>query len=603
VVSDVSFTVAAGQILGIVGESGSGKTLTTLAVMRMLPAAASVAGGSVRYRGQDLLAMPESEITKLRGDRLGMIFQDPLAFLNPLMTVGQQIREVLRLHGVSREQAAKRALELLKLVGVRDASRRIDDYPHQFSGGMRQRVIIAIAIANNPSLLLADEPTTALDVTVQAEILELLSKLRDELGAGLIMITHDIGVVEQICDDVAVMYAGRIVEYGRVDDVLARPRHPYTRELMRSTPRLEVPSQRRLPVIPGQPPDILRRPSGCSFHPRCSAAMDRCAAEAPDLEDMGDGARMHEVACWAARAEPTEATFTSAPSMQLGDPADGDVVLAVEDVRISYGGPRRSWRRTDPSFAVDGVTLRARAGQAVGLVGESGCGKSTLARAIVGLLPLTSGNIEITGRQWSSGNRAERARLRRTIQMVFQDPYASLNPRQSIRSILAEPLTVHRLYQRAGQARRVRELLDQVGLPQSLLDRYPYELSGGQRQRVGIARALTVEPKIIVADEPVSSLDVSVQAQIINLLADLRDELGLALLFIAHDLSVVKHLCDEVAVMRAGRIVEHGLAGDVFGSPKHPYTRTLLAAVPGASAPKRDDVGSISTSPTRGGGQ
>ncbi|GAA0731279.1 ABC transporter ATP-binding protein [Dactylosporangium roseum] len=576
VVTDVSFQVNPGQILGVVGESGSGKSLTALSVMRMLPAAVTVDSGTVSYLGQDLLTMPEREITALRGDRIGMVFQDPMAYLNPLMTVGAQIREVLRLHGMGRKAATARAVELLDLVGVRDPGKRVEDYPHQFSGGMRQRVVIAIAVANNPTLLIADEPTTALDVTVQAGILELLGRLRDELGTALLLITHDIGVVEDVCDSIMVMYAGRAVEQGAAAAVLGDPRHPYTRELMRSTPRLDVPVLRRLPAIPGQPPDVTRRPGGCPFHPRCPLAFDRCSEEMPPARDTGAG---HRAACWLS-AEPLPAPAVStAPVREARHDDERTPILDVADARITYGRPS-PLRRTPPRIIVDGVSLKAYPGRTLGLVGESGSGKSTLARTIVGLVPLLSGRISIDGMQWTDRDR--RAELRRTVQMVFQDPYQSLNPRQTIETLLTEPLTVHRLVPREGRARRVAELMSLVGLPQSLLERYPYQLSGGQRQRVGIARALAVEPRLIVADEPVSALDVSVQAQIINLLADLRDELGLSYVVIAHDLSVVRHLCEDVAVMQAGVIVEQGPAERVFADPRHEYTRALLAASPGS---------------------
>jgi peptide/nickel transport system ATP-binding protein len=590
VIRDVSFTVRPGEILGVVGESGSGKSLTALSVMRMLPAAARLVDGTISYQGNDLLAMSDKQMSALRGDRIGMIFQDPMAFLNPLMTVGQQIREVLILHGARRADADRRCVELLELVGVRDPEQRVHDYPHQFSGGMRQRVIIAIAVANNPTLLIADEPTTALDVTVQAGILRLLSRLRTDLGAGLMLITHDIGVVEQICDSVMVMYAGQVVEYGAVADVLRDPRHPYTRELMRATPRLDAEVQARLPAIPGRPPDVTSRPAGCPFHPRCPLAMDICRTTDPDLVDRGEKAR-HLVACWASDKPLGPGAPPQAGPVATAAGGDQQVVLDVADAHISYHGRSRLWRRGEATQVVHGVDLQVRAGRALGLVGESGCGKSTLARTIVGLLPLESGRIAIDGKQWGSASPAERLELRRTVQMVFQDPYQSLNPRQTIRDIIAEPLIVHRIVGRDRRAARVAELMELVGMPQSLLDRFPYQLSGGQRQRVGIARALAMEPKLIVADEPVSALDVSVQAQIINLLADLRDELGLAYLVIAHDLSVVRHLCEDVAVMQGGVIVEHGTSDQIFSAPQHPYTRTLLAASPGSRWAEMEPTG------------
>ena len=574
VVTDVSFSVGAGQILGVVGESGSGKSITALSVLGMLPPAARVREGSITYNGRELLGRSESEMRALRGRELGMVFQDPLAYLNPLMTVGQQIREALTLHGASGAQADRRTVELLELVGVREPQRRAKEYPHQFSGGMRQRVIIAIAVANDPKLLVADEPTTALDVTVQAGILDLLGRLRDELGTALLLITHDVGIVEQVCDSVMVMYAGQVAERGRADDVLARPDHPYTRELMRSTPRLDLPQTTRLATIPGQPPDVANRPSGCPFHPRCPEALDQCRQEDPPLTLRRPG---HHAACWV----PLDTARPSAgpPAAQDAVPVTADTVLELSKISASYQQRRR---RRGPAAVpvVAEVDLTLRRGEILGLVGESGSGKSTVARAVLGMLPLTSGTIRVAGMEWAGADAAQRLVLRRTVQMVFQDPYLSLDQRQTIREALEEPLTVHRLVEPGRRADRVDELLALVGLPRSVLGRYPYQLSGGQRQRVGIARALAMKPQVLVADEPVSALDVSVQAQVINLLADLRAELGLACLVIAHDLSVVRHLCDRVAVMYAGRIVEQGTAAGVFANPQHEYTRTLLESVP-----------------------
>jgi len=584
VIEDVSFSVARGEILGVVGESGSGKSITALSVMQMLPKAAKVIEGSIEYRGRDLLGLQESAVQKLRGGEIGMVFQDPMAFLNPLMTVGQQLREVLRLHGASKKDAAVRAVELLQLVGVRDAENRVDAFPHEFSGGMRQRVIIALAVANNPTLLIADEPTTALDVTVQAGVLQLLTRLRDQLGMGLVLITHDIQIVREVCDSVMVMYGGRVLERGPVEEVFANPRQPYTRELMRSTPRLDAARLRRLSTIPGQPPDVLRRPGGCPFHPRCPLAVDRCRTEMPPLarwqEQKQEQERPHDVACWRAADADAITLEPDTTPFQAVD-AERTPILQIVDARVAYG--RKSlWSRSEPNEVVKGVSLTAYRGRTLGLVGESGCGKSTLARTIVGLQPLAGGTITIADKEWGSARSTGRRELRRVAQMVFQDPYSSLNPRHTIRDILTEPLVVHDIVPRVRRDARLQELISLVGLPKSVLDRYSYQLSGGQRQRVGIARALAMEPQLIVADEPVSALDVSVQAQIVNLLADLRDELGLALVVIAHDLSVVRHLCDEVAVMQGGRIVELADSETLFTQPQHPYTRSLLEAAPGS---------------------
>lgn len=594
VVADMSFRVAAGQTLGIVGESGSGKSLTALSVMRMLPPAAKVKTGAIRFQGQDLLSLSESQTRALRGDRIGMVFQDPQAFLNPLMTIGQQIREVLILHGAPRLRAAREAIALLDLVGVHEPHKRVDDYPHQFSGGMRQRVVIAMAVANQPALLIADEPTSALDVTVQAEILSLLARLRDELGMAMVMITHDLGVVEQICDSVLVMYAGSTMEYGNLEEVLRNPRNPYTRELLRSTPRLDMPAHRPLPTIPGKPPDVAARPGGCPFHPRCSEARKTCITEQPPLVDRASHAQ-HRVACWVSSEPLSPEAVTLAPKERDRKPSDTRVIAEVVNVHVGYRQKTRLLRGAEMRSVVHGVSLQARAGRALGIVGESGSGKTSLARAIMGVVPATAGTIRIDGREWTNLRPKERTDLRRKVQMVFQDPYASLNPRHPVHQILSEPLIVHGLAARPDLTARIEELIALVGLPTSALHSYPYQLSGGQRQRVSIARALAMEPRLIVADEPVSALDVSVQAQIINLLADLRDELGLGYIVISHDLSVVRHLCDEVAVMKEGRIVEHGETAEIFSDPQHPYTIKLLASSPGSpwatgKAPVRERI-------------
>ncbi|MDQ7903680.1 ABC transporter ATP-binding protein [Phytohabitans sp. ZYX-F-186] len=591
---ELDFDIGAGEILGVVGESGSGKSLTSLAVMRMLPDAARVTAGQILLHGEDLLTKSEKDMRRLRGRHLGIVFQDPLAYLHPLKRVGAQLRESLTVHAATRAQAATRALELLKLVGIPDAEQRIDDYPHQFSGGMRQRVMIAMAVAHNPSLLIADEPTTALDVTIQAEILRVLVRLRDELGTAVMLITHDIGVVEDTCDRVLVMYAGRIAEQAGTGTLLKSPRHPYTRELLRSVPHLNTPLLDRLPAIPGQPPDPRNRPAGCPFHDRCPDVRDRCTREMPPLERV-DADPGHSVACWVAPDTPVQIAAPAGGERRTGRP-ETEVILSVEDVRVWYTSRRWPWS-TEVVPAVDGVTFQARQGTAVGLVGESGCGKSTLAKAILGLQPVTSGRLTVAGREWSGADSHQRAALRRTVQMVFQDPYASLNPRMTVGDSIAEPLRNYHLAGRSQLAGAVRELLDQVGLPARYADSYPYQLSGGQRQRVGIARALAVSPKLIVADEPVSALDVSVQAQVINLFDDLRDRTGVGYVFITHDLAVARHMCDDILVMYAGRIVESGPASAIFANPSHPYTRTLLASAPGSGLTK--DTGLKPASGTR----
>ncbi|BCJ75179.1 ABC transporter ATP-binding protein [Catellatospora sp. IY07-71] len=566
-VDGVDLTVHRGTILGVVGESGSGKSVTARSVMRLLRSPGRVAEGTVAFDGEDLLALPDRRMRRLRGGRIAMVFQDPQSALNPVRTVGDQIAEALTAHGATRTAARARAAHLLGLVGIPDGPNRLDDYPHQFSGGMRQRVVIAIALANEPDLLIADEPTTALDVTIRAQILALLARLRDELGVAIVVITHDMGVVAELCDEVVVMYAGRVAEHGTVEQVLSAPRHPYTANLLRAMPRLDAVPAARLTAIPGTPPDPADLPAGCAFAPRCAQSTDVCAQQRPALRAV-DG---REVACWHA----ADSAVVAAPVPAAPRPPVGATVLAVEDLRVDLAGRSRLWRPATPVYAVDGVSLHVAAGETLGLVGESGCGKSSLAKAIVGLNPITSGTVRV------DGTPADPARggVRGAVQYVFQDPYASLNPRRTVGQSMAEAL-------RAGgtpadQTReRAAQLLATVGLTAAHLDRYPHAFSGGQRQRIGIARALATNPRVLLCDEPVSALDVSVQAQVINLLADLRDELGLGYLFIAHDLAVVRHLADRVAVMYLGRIVETGPAEQVYAEPQHPYTAALLSSSP-----------------------
>jgi peptide/nickel transport system ATP-binding protein len=579
----VDARVHRGEILGMVGESGAGKSMTALAMMQMLPSGVRLTGGRVRFDGTDLAAAGPRTLRQLRGGQIGMVFQDPLSSLNPLMTVGAQITEALRLHGTSRKAATARATELLDLVGIRSPQTAVTSYPHEFSGGMRQRVMIAIAVANNPRLLIADEPTTGLDVTIQAEVLALLTRLRDELGTAVLLITHDIGVVQEICDRIMVLYGGRAAETGTVAQVLGTAEHPYTFELIRSVPRLGAARQRRLATIPGTPPAPGELTGGCLFAPRCPVAQERCHHAVPPLTARGDG---HFASCWVTADGPADLTAHAAhrgepddtgSAVQPQDADPGAPIVSLQDVRIRYGAATRRNRRGAPG-AVDGVTLTARRGRVLGLIGESGSGKTSIARAIVGLVPPASGSVTVHGQLWSAATGEELARMRRTVQLVFQDSLASMNPRWRVRQIVSEPLRGNE----PGFGLTLEQLLSAVGLDPAMLDRYPDELSGGQRQRVGIARALAIGPQLIVADEPVSALDVSVQAQVINLLADLRDQFGVGLVFVAHDLAVAQHICDEVAVMYGGRIVEQGPADQVLSTPLHPYTTRLIASVPGS---------------------
>ncbi|MET7331251.1 ABC transporter ATP-binding protein [Nonomuraea sp. NPDC005650] len=568
-VNDVTFSIRPGQIVGIVGESGSGKSVAARSILRMVRSPGRITAGEVRYRDTDLLTLPEKRMRELRGREIAMVFQDPQSALNPAMTVGDQIAEALIVHGTGKRAARERALELLIQVGIPDAERRIDDYPHQFSGGMRQRVVIAVALAGSPSLLIADEPTTALDVTVQAQILRLLGRLRDELGIAVLMITHDMGVVAEMCDEVVVMYGGRVMERGSVEAIFGRPELPYTADLLAAMPRIDEHSAgRRLPAIPGAPPDPARLPKGCPFHPRCRLSEDVCEREMPELSPRGDGG--HLAACHVTRRGAEIPPMRTAAGQARRDRKPVPL-LEIDGLRVDVAADQaRLIRRHQPVYAVDGVSLTVSSGETVGLVGESGCGKSTLARTIVGINTAASGSIRVGD---GSG------RLRETVQYVFQDPYASLNPRRTIRQSLDEALAVRGL-PAAARGEEVAALMERVGLNERHLDRYPHAFSGGQRQRIGIARALAARPKLLVLDEPVSALDVSIQAQIINLLESLRDELDLGYLFIAHDLAVVRHLSDRVAVMYLGRFVEIGDAESVYTAPQHPYTAALLASSP-----------------------
>ncbi|MGP3970659.1 ABC transporter ATP-binding protein [Streptomyces sp. 6N223] len=593
-VDGVSLRLAPGETLGIVGESGSGKSTTALALMRMLPGTGRITGGTVRLGDLDLTAADPPRLRAARGARVSMIFQDPMTALNPVLSIGRHLQEALRAHG---RPSRARALELLDLVGIPDPARRIGDYPHQFSGGQRQRIVIALALANEPEVLLADEPTTALDATVQDQILSLLDRLNRETGTAILLITHNMGVVARSCRRLLVMYGGRVVEEGLTERVLAHPRHPYTAGLLAAVPRLDTPSGTRLTAIPGAPPARLDRTPGCAFAPRCALAEDRCGA-APPLVATADGTR---TACWVtgqgsapdpagSPAPGPLAAHIPAPHPGLGAavtiPLQGGggggptPLLAVTGLRKTF--PRRGHRlRSDPLVALDGVDLTLTAGETLGLVGESGSGKSTLARTLIHVHPATAGGIRFRGQDVTTPTRAALKELRREVQMVFQDPYASLNPRMTVGQIIAEPLIAHRIGDdAAARSRRVADLLKQVGLDPEAAARFPRDFSGGQRQRIGIARALAPKPAVLICDEPVSALDVSVQAQIINLLTDLQQSLGLAMIFIAHDLAVVRQVSHRIAVMRAGRIVETGDADEVCERPRHDYTRALLAAAP-----------------------
>ncbi|MBL8701254.1 MAG: ABC transporter ATP-binding protein [Alphaproteobacteria bacterium] len=581
VVDQASLAVAPGESVGIVGESGCGKSQTMLAVQRLLPPGGRIAAARMSFAGLDLATLDAESMRRLRGTGIAYVSQDALSALNPVMTVSRQLAEPLIVeHGMGAAAARIRCLELLEQVGIPAAEARLASYPHQLSGGMRQRVLIAMAISCRPRLLIADEPTTALDVTVQAQIIELLDRLRRELEMALILISHDLGLVAGVTDRVAIMYAGKIVETASTAEVFARPAHPYTQALLAAIPRLDTSLGERLSPIPGLPPDAAHRPPGCSFQPRCTRAAARCAVDRPELKPI-DGAG-HLARCWIpGEPLPGSHVSTSAPSLAPAESArEAAAKIAVHQIRVHFPVRRGILRRASGVVrAVDGVSFEIARGTTVGLVGESGSGKSTTGRALLGLAPLSAGRVDMFGVDIATLARSHDG-LPRVGQLVFQDPYASLNPRMTVGETLREVLEVHRIVPSGGATPRVRDLLDAVGLGTRVATQHPHRLSGGQRQRVAIARALAIEPQFVVCDEVVSALDVSIQGQIINLLQDLQRWKGLTYLFISHDLSVVRHISDRVVVMYGGKVIENASRAQLFDAPRHPYTHALLSAVP-----------------------
>lgn len=569
---NVSFEVRQGELFGIAGESGSGKSVLTQAVMGLLPNAEIT--GEVLFQGKNLLTLSQKEMRSYRGARIGMIFQDPLSSLHPYYTIGSQITEMIHAHErVSADEAKKRAIAMLERVGIPNAASRFNSYPHQFSGGMRQRVMIAMALVLNPPLVIADEPTTALDVTVQAQIIELLNEMRRERGTTVIMITHDLGLLSSIADHVMVMYAGNRMELASSNALFSQPAHPYTAGLLNSSPANYTPGAELVP-IPGRPPSLIHLPKGCVFKARCPQAQEICA-NPPPLRIFNDETQS---LCWLEiPASLKEKQNTLAVTSQAGMVTAPAKVIEARNVKLSYnlGGPFGPGNTLE---VLKGIDLDLYKGETLGLVGESGCGKSTLARVLAGLIPATDGSVMVEGKSLQALSGREWREMRKRIQLVFQDPFGSLNPRRRVSSIIGDPFRIHGVFAGNRRKQAVQTLMEKVGLNPEHYNRFPSEFSGGQRQRIGIARALALNPELIIFDEPVSALDVSIQAQVLNLMRELQQELNLTYLFISHDLSVVRHVCNRIAVMNKGQIVELADAESIYSDPQDPYTKTLIAA-------------------------
>jgi peptide/nickel transport system ATP-binding protein len=662
-VGNLDLHVDAGETLGIVGESGCGKSMTGLSIMGLLPPGGSIVSGSIKLNGRELVGIKDEDMRHVRGNEIAMVFQDPLTSLDPTKTIGYQVAEPVRLHrGVSKAQALDRAVEVLALVGLPRPKERLSDYPHQLSGGLRQRVMIAMALACEPKLLIADEPTTALDVTIQAQILALLKDLKDRLGMAMLLITHDMGVIAGHADRVNVMYAGRVVETAEAGTLFTEMHHPYTQALLASIPQLKQDANKALHAIAGLPPDLTRPPQGCRFAARCSRATDKCLTEEPPLAGK---TYEHRFACWhpvdgplalavigqggpdaestglvtsdaASLAEAAagdrigyvpDAVLPDAGAPAAGAPgpdsapagngsaapagavvvaaglevtADGRLEITEREIKVTAANgdvpplldlrhlvkeyPVTSGailqRRVASVKAVSDVSFSVPAGTTFGLVGESGCGKTTIGKMIVALERPNSGAVTLGGVDVSKLRGAELRRKRRDLQLMFQDPQSSLDPRMRVGAIIGEPLAVQRLGSKKAQRDRVYELLSEVGLPRNAVERYPHEFSGGQRQRIGLARALTLNPRLIVADEPVSALDVSIRAQVLNLMKRLQASHGLTYVVISHDLAVVKYMAERIGVMYLGKMVELGSSQDIYERAAHPYTAGLIATIP-----------------------
>jgi oligopeptide/dipeptide ABC transporter ATP-binding protein len=603
---DVSFPIRKGRIIGIVGESGSGKSTILWAILGLLAKNAEVTGGEVRFADRDLLHANEPQLRALRGEEISVVFQDPMTSQIPVLTYATQMRDILyRRRGMSEEAKRKQAIELLTRVGIPDPDRRVDQYPHHFSGGMRQRAGIAMALLTEPQLLLADEPTTALDVTMEAQIIHLLQELQREFEATVVLVSHNLGLIAQLCDDVVVMYAGEVVEAGEVRDIFHAPQHPYTRALLECDPARIEEVTGKLPVIPGDIPDLTRLPAGCIYAPRCQRAFPACHAETPPDFPTGsaDGvARCHLLGGphhdpdWPPPLDRLTVGRGTAPARPRAEAPEPLLEIGKLNVQFQTVGAIRARLKGIATRHVDAVLdvdLDVRRGETVGLVGESGSGKTTLGRAVLNLVPSQAGSIRFEGREIANMPEARFKPLRRDMAMMFQDPVGSLSPRKSVRALIIEPLQIH------GQTgididAEAERLAGMVRLPKAFLSRYPHELSGGQARRVGVARALALNPKLIIADEPTAGLDVSVQGEILNLMTDLQAEHGLSYLIITHNLPVVRHIADRLAIMYLGRVVEQGPTEAVFAAPRHPYTRALVEGVPKPDPDRRRTHVSIS---------
>ncbi|HET6424036.1 MAG TPA: ABC transporter ATP-binding protein [Planctomycetaceae bacterium] len=580
-VDDLSFSLKPGRTLGLVGESGSGKSVTSLSILRLLPDVGSnIAGGTISFLGRDLVSLPVADMRKIRGRDISMIFQEPGTSLNPVYRVGAQVMEAMLLHQqITKAEAREKTIQLFREVGIPEPERRVDSYPHEMSGGQKQRVMIAMALSCNPKLLIADEPTTALDVTIQKQILDLIRKLRDERQMAVLFITHDLGVIAEIADDVAVMYRGKLVEHAPVLDIFRNPQHPYTKGLLACRPRLDSP-RRRLPTVA----DYMQSTTDADGHLVITEKL-LTPQRLQEIEGRGRGRRLHPASVLESLGHPPVGPEYAPGTECVAE--DETPLLRVENLKVYYPIKTGLLRRvTGHVKAVDGISFDVYRGQTLGLVGESGCGKTTAGRAILRLLPITDGRVEFNGTDWRTLHGHHLRSHRRKMQIVFQDPYSSLNPRLTVEEMLTEAMAVHHLGANGMDRRnRAAALLEEVGLIPEHLRRYPHEFSGGQRQRLGIARALAVEPEFIICDESVSALDVSVQAQVLNLLKDLQERRGLTYIFISHDLSVVKFMADMMAVMNAGKIVEFGPSDRIYANPQNDYTKRLISSIPQVSLP------------------